>query len=126
MTVPEPLEGRRILVIEDEYLLAEMLCELLGDLGATPVGPIGYQSDALAFVGNAANDFDAVILDINLHGQMSYGIADALVKRRVHFVFATGYGTHAVAEAYQGFPRCEKPFSAKALVAALGAAPASH
>jgi CheY-like chemotaxis protein len=126
MTVLEPLEGRRILVIEDEYLLAEMLCELLGDLGATPVGPIGYQSDALAFIGNDANQFDLAILDINLHGEMSYGVADALVQRNVHFVFATGYGTHAVDKAYQGFPRCEKPFSAKALVAALGAGPASH
>ena len=113
------LDGRRILVIEDDYLVAMTLTDLLEDAGASVLGPIGKVDEALAYIEDHAGTFDAAVLDVNLRGVKSYPIADSLAAREVRFVFATGYGSEALEKAYLGFPRCEKPFDARSLVAAL-------
>ncbi|HTI02481.1 MAG TPA: response regulator [Acidisoma sp.] len=111
--------GRRILVIEDDYLVALMVVDLLEDAGAEVVGPIGWLEEALSFIEDDLNRFDGAVLDVNLHGKKSYPLADALAKRAIHFTFATGYGSGVLDEPYRRYPRCEKPFSQRLLVAAL-------
>lgn len=113
------LEGRRILVIEDDYLVAQVLCDLLEELGAVTVGPIGWASEALAFIESSEANFDSAIIDVNLHGEKSYPVAEALMRRNVRFALATGYGADGLDEAYRSLPRCEKPFDQNALIAAL-------
>jgi DNA-binding LytR/AlgR family response regulator len=113
------LDGRRILVVEDDFLVAHALCALLEAAGATVAGPIGWADEALALVNDSTNVFDSAVLDIDLHGEKSYVIADALAKRNVRFVFATGYGADALDSDYLDYPRCEKPFDARTLFKAL-------
>jgi len=113
------LEGRRILVVEDDYLVAMILVDLLEDAGAVVIGPIGTVEDAIACIEEGSRPFDSAVLDVNLHGRRSYPIADALVARKVGFVFATGYGGGILEEKYQRHPRCEKPFDLAALVSTL-------
>ena len=113
------LQERRILVVEDDYLVAQALCDVLESAGATVVGPIGRADEAAAFVRRHGADFDSALLDINLHGEPSYPVADALAERQVRFVFMTGYGAEAIDEAYRRHPRCEKPIRMQALLDAL-------
>ena len=113
------LKGRRILVVEDDYLVAQVVTDILEDAGAEVVGPVGRVDEALALIADRAHQFDSAVIDVNLHGQTSYPIADALMARKVQFVFATGYGNGAVEAAYSSHPRCQKPFSQRALLAAL-------
>jgi CheY-like chemotaxis protein len=113
------LQGRRILVVEDDYLVAQIIVELLEDAGAEVVGPLGWIDEALAFIESHHSALDGAVLDINLHGHKSYPVANALVANNLTFVFATGYGAGALDADYQRFPRCEKPFNQQALVAAL-------
>jgi CheY-like chemotaxis protein len=113
------LENRRILVVEDDFLVAQSLCAMLEEAGARVLGPIGWADEALAFVEREAGALDAAVLDVDLHGERSYAIADALTRQDVRFVFATGYGAEALDPAYQGYPRCEKPFEPTVLLNAL-------
>jgi DNA-binding response OmpR family regulator len=119
MNSANPLQGKRILVIEDEYLVAQVVIDYLEDAGAEVVGPFGRIDDALAFIDNHHFTLDAAVLDVNLHGQKSYPIADALAANNVMFVFATGYGGETLDSRYLHFRRCEKPFNQQALIAAL-------
>ena len=120
-----PLRGLRLLVVEDDYLVAQVLINFLEDAGAVIVGPIGWVDEALALIAEGTNRFDGAVLDINLHGSKSYPIADALTARSIRFVFATGYGADALDEPYRHCPQREKPFDQTALVAAFGQLPAS-
>jgi CheY-like chemotaxis protein len=113
------LVGRRILVIEDDYLVAQILTALLEDAGAVVLGPIGWRDEALSFIERDSSTFDSALLDINLHGQTSYPIADALTALGIRFAFTTGYDMSAIDEAYRDYPRCAKPFQEDKLLAAL-------
>jgi CheY-like chemotaxis protein len=113
------LHGRRILVIEDDYLVAIVLGDLLEEAGAQVIGPIGEIDEAVTFIKDNSTAFDSAVLDVNLHGRKSYPIADALVAQHICFVFTTGYGAEALDEAYRCYPRCEKPINEEKLIAAL-------
>lgn len=113
------LEGRRILIVEDDYLVGETLSEFLSSAGATVTGVIGWVEEAVAFASNPLHAFDTAILDLNLHGTYSYPVADILIARDIGFVFATGYGPGTVSPPYDRYPRCTKPFSRAALIDAL-------
>jgi DNA-binding response OmpR family regulator len=113
------LQGRRILVIEDDFLIAQAICSLIEDAGATVVGPIGWVDQALTYVASHKDHFDGAVLDVNLHGEKSYPIADWLAEHHVRFVFTTGYGLDALDPAYAGYPWCEKPFDPRMLFEAL-------
>lgn len=115
----QSLEGRRVFVVEDDYLVAEVLCGLLEEAGAVIVGPIGQVDAALAFIEQSSDSCDCAILDVDLHGQKSYAIADALLSRNIRFAFATGYGSGALDSAYRRYPRCQKPFELRTLIAVL-------
>ena len=112
------LAGRKILVVEDDYLVALALADMLQSAGADVVGPMSEVQAALSFV-QEGNPVDAAVLDVDLHGEKSYPVAQALVARQIRFVFATGYGEEAVDQAYRAYPRVQKPFDEHALVKVL-------
>ena len=119
---PSPrLQNRRVLVVEDDFLIGDALTEVLESQGAVVIGPIGWTVEALAVVQERAPRFDIAVLDVDLHGERSYPIADALVSRGIPFVFTTGYNADAVEPAYRAHRRYEKPLSGMALVAGLAA-----
>lgn len=112
------LKGRRILVVEDEYIIAADLTQSLEDFGVSVIGPAGSVRDALALVsGNPA--IDAAVLDINLSAEKIYPVAAALRERRVPFVFATGYDRWVIPDEYADIPRLEKPVDIGVLARAL-------
>src|ERR1700709_523125 len=81
---------RRILIIEDEVLVAMYLEELLTEMGHQVAGPAARINDALELAREAA--FDFAVLDVNLAGVPSFPVADVLRQRGIPFVFVTGYG----------------------------------
>jgi CheY-like chemotaxis protein len=103
----------RILVVEDEYLLAEALADALTALGAQVVGPVAGLAEALDLAADAA--IDGAVLDINLRGEMVFPLADALAARGVPYLFATGYGHETIPQRYQDVPTLSKPVDAQAL-----------
>jgi CheY-like chemotaxis protein len=114
------LAGWNILLIEDDYLVGLTILELLQEEGATVLGPVGSVDQALLFIAEQAGKVDRVVLDLNLHGEKSYPVADALARSKIPFVFTTGYDVDALEVAYRGYPRCLKPITSAALIAALG------
>jgi CheY-like chemotaxis protein len=84
-----PLNGKTILIVEDEPIVAMMVEDMLCDLGAMPVGPASSLEGALELARDGA--FDAAILDLNLNGERTGAVAELLRGRGVPFVFATGY-----------------------------------
>jgi CheY-like chemotaxis protein len=115
---PAPLKGRRILVIEDEYYLAEDLAQELKSLGAQIVGPVGRMEEAASIVDNGT-PIDGAILDINLHSEMIFPLARTLRLRRVPFVFATGYGATTIAPEFKDVLLWEKPIDVPAMARGL-------
>lgn len=115
----QTLIGVRVLVVEDDYLLAAVLSDMLESIGAKVVRSVGWLEEALAFVSDNSGDFDLVTLDIDLHGAKSYPIADKLAEIGRKFLFVTGHSAAAIAPAYRAHPRCEKPCNTKKLKAAL-------
>jgi CheY-like chemotaxis protein len=101
--------GRRILVIEDEILIGMLLEDMLADLGYGVAGVVPQLSEALAAARRET--FDLAILDVHLHGESVFPVADVLAERGVPFVFATGYGERGLPEAYRGRPVLQKPFA---------------
>lgn len=108
MIAPSPLAGRRILVVEDEPLLAMMIEDLLSEIGCIVVGPASHLAAAQAIAGEA--ELDGALLDVNLGAEQVYPVADCLRRRGVPFVFVTGYGRHGLDTAYALHPTIQKPF----------------
>ena len=96
------LEGIRVLVVEDEFLVATLIEDMLVAAGCVVAGPIPRLSKALDAVGSGT--FDAAVLDVNLGGDRVYPVADALSRRNVPFVFVTGYGTGVLPREYAARP----------------------
>ena len=109
-----PFSGRNVLLVEDELIVAWLLEDMLADLGCAVVGPAASVNQALAMID--AEAIDVAVLDVNLNGQMSYPIADALAARGVPFVFSTGYDKDRLLDGYQTFPVLQKPFHRSELV----------
>jgi len=117
----EPLQGRRVLVVEDEMMIAMLVEDMLDELGCVVVGPAHALEPALA-LASSATEIDAALLDINLGGQPVFAIADALRARGVPMIFSTGYGESGLREADRGSQVLQKPFRAHDLAAALAKA----
>jgi CheY-like chemotaxis protein len=98
----------RVLVVDDEPLIAMMIAGWLEELGHQPVGPAGTVSHALAHVGEGG--IDAVILDLSLGDESSYSVAEALAGQGIPFAFATGHGSSTIEAAWAGRPLLPKPF----------------
>jgi CheY-like chemotaxis protein len=105
----QTLTGRRVLVVEDEYLLADDLTQSLIEAGADVLGPAPSIEEATALIAAEAH-IDAAVLDVNLRGEMVFPVADALRARGIPFAFATGYDQGALPDRFSDAPRVEKPF----------------
>jgi len=112
------LQGRRVLVAEDEYMIAEEIALVLGDAGADVLGPVPSVGDAVRLIA-AENPIDCALLDVNLGKEAIWPVVDALLARGVPLVLATGYDASAIPPTYLHLPRCEKPASGKDLARAL-------
>ena len=104
---PAPQPARRVMVVEDEALVALVLADQLTDIGLSVAGP--YSSVAEAKAAVVAQEFDAAILDINLRGELVYPVAEALSSRGIPFVFVTGYGRDSIDRQFAHVPVFEKP-----------------
>ena len=111
------LDGLRVLVVEDEPLVAMDIAAVLRRAGAAVLGPAHRLDAALALA--AEEVLDGALLDINLHGQHVFPVADALAAREVPFVFTTGYDRVAIPESYADVPLCSKPTDALRLAQSL-------
>ena len=109
-----PLAGRRILVIEDEYFLADDIARALRDLGARIVGPVGEFDDAASLV-DADVAIDAAVVDINLRSDMVFPLARTLRARKVPFVFTTGYDRKSIDAEFGDIRLWEKPLDIPAM-----------
>lgn len=107
----------RILIVEDEYFLAEDLAAALRREGAEVVGPVGSLREAREIVERER--FDCAILDMNLRGDMAFPIADRLEQAGIPFLIATGYNSSSLPERFAGVPRVEKPFNPAEVTAAI-------
>ena len=111
------LKGVRVLVVEDEYLVAILIEEILKSAGCIVAGPIPRLPEAL----DAAHheNCDAAVLDVNLAGERIDPVADALCERNVPFLFVTGYGASALSGEYTERPHIYKPFRGADLLCAV-------
>jgi PAS domain S-box-containing protein len=105
--------GNRILLVEDESLVAMMIGEALRELGYSVVGPCATAADAAAAIDST--DVNAAILDVNLDGELVYPVAELLATREIPFAFITGYGEESLSPRYANVPVLQKPIDRKAL-----------
>lgn len=113
------LRGRRLLIVEDEYLIAINLAHALSESGAEIAGLVGSVKDARELIEAERDRLDGAVLDVNLGNDRVYPVADMLLAQGVPFVFATGYDLWAIPPAYAQIPRCEKPIRVSALMRLL-------
>ena len=114
---PQMLTGKRVLIVEDELLVALMIEDFLLEFGCTTIGPFGTLAKAL----DAARTemLDLAVLDVNLNGEMVYPVADALAERRIPFLFVSGYGDEAILPDHTDWKVCAKPFKGTDFAAML-------
>lgn len=112
------LRNCRILVVEDEYHIAEEVSEALAEEGAEVLGPVATVPDALA-IAEGEERINAALLDVNLGGGMIWPVVDLLVGRNVPVVLTTGYDAGSLPERYAHLPRCEKPVALREITSAL-------
>lgn len=105
-----PLRGLRVLVVEDETLVAMLLEDMLSDLGCELAGSISRVPQAVEFARDPEQRFDVAILDVNVAGESISPVAQALADRDAPMIFATGYGASGVPEGFRGRPVLQKPF----------------
>jgi CheY-like chemotaxis protein len=112
------LAGQRVLVVEDEYFLADDLVQSLTRLGAAVLGPVSSAAAALSLLDSGGPDL--AIVDINLKGDISFAIADAMAARNLPFIFATGYDEAAIPGRFSDRPRWQKPYDVMQMMDSLG------
>jgi DNA-binding response OmpR family regulator len=110
------LSGCRVLVVEDEYLIADDITRALVGAGAEVLGPVASAADAAKIIAEDGR-IDAAILDINLRDGAVFPTADTLAERHIPFAFATGYEEWSLPERFHGRPIVEKPFKAASITA---------
>ena len=103
-----PLDGRKILVVEDEYLIADDLATLLGEARAEVIGPAASLPKAIRLAADTER-IDAAVLDISLRGVNVFPLVDELSGRGIPVLFLTGFGENHIPDEYREITRCEKP-----------------
>ena len=115
------LTGKRVLVVEDEALIAMLAEELLGEIGCIVHAVAPTIPKALALV--EAGGFDLALLDVNVARERVFPVAEALAARGIPFAFASGYGEQGIADSFKSRPLVGKPYDGvqleRALIAAL-------
>ena len=114
------LDGLRVLIVEDEFLLAMSLEDDLVAAGCAPIGPFANLADAIE--ATRREEFDLAILDVNLNGEAIYPLAEELLSRRKPFVLLTGYGAESLPERFRRLPRLPKPYDLANLIKEMGRA----
>jgi CheY-like chemotaxis protein len=109
--------GKRILVVDDEPLIAMDIVASLMDEGCAVVGPAATLAKALALIDST--EIDAALLDANLAGDPVDALAAALVRRKIPFAFVSGYGREGLPEAYRQATLIKKPFQRQRLIDAV-------
>lgn len=104
------LAGAFVLLVEDEYLVALDLQIEIERSGATVIGPVGRVSEALDLAGRTT-PLDAAVLDVNLHGETVFPVADVLAERGIPYVFATGQDRESIPERHRVALRLSKPIA---------------
>ena len=110
--------GRRVLIVEDESLVAMLLETILEDMGCVPVGPASTVDEGMRMATDGAH-VDAALLDVNVAGRQVFHVAEALKARGVPFIFSTGYGESGLPDEWRGQPTLQKPFTEAAVRDAL-------
>ena len=111
------LIGKRILVVEDEFLVAMLIEDALTDAGCIVVGPFSRVPEARVAAEQHAVDF--ALLDVNVAGEKVFPVAEALEARGIPFLFLTGYGAVALPKDRPDWEACAKPFDPGNLIARL-------
>ncbi len=114
--------SKRILIVEDEIVVALFLEDLLGEFGYAVAGVVSHLDQALA----RDRDYDLAVLDVHLNGKPVFDFADRLADEGVPFVFATGYGERGIPERFSGRPVLQKPYAPDELRRALEQAAAAE
>ncbi len=109
-----PLAGCRVLVVEDEYFLADDIVRALQSLGARVLGPCGELEDATQVLDDDGA-IDAAVVDINLRSEMVFPLARILKQRKIPFVFTTGYDRAAIGAEFHDIRLWEKPLDLAAM-----------
>jgi len=109
------LSGRRVLVVEDEMLVLIMIEDMLADLGCKSVTSAATVDKALALINEQV--FDVAMLDMNLNGNDSYVVAEALAARGIPFFYSTGNTSRSLRDGFSDRPVLRKPFKYEELVA---------
>lgn len=117
---PRHRSRKSVLVVEDEAMVSLMLVDMLNEMGCTIAGTATSLDQALSMARTLAIDF--AVLDLNLDGQLAFPVADALAKRRVPVIFATGYGVSALPKRFETTPALHKPFQFRDLEKAVSKA----
>jgi len=106
-------DGLRVLLVEDENLVALLLEDMLAELGHSVVGPVARLKKAVEMAQSEA--IDLAILDVNINGEEAYPIAEVLEARGIPFIFSTGYGKSSLPARYRDRPTLAKPFQQRTL-----------
>jgi CheY-like chemotaxis protein len=109
--------GRRILIVEDEYFLADETRRQLQNLGAAVIGPTGRVDEALALI--AHETIDAAILDVQFAGEYVFPVAEKLEELKIPYVFASAYNPAIIPARFKGFILSEKPIDLDHIARAL-------
>jgi CheY-like chemotaxis protein len=107
--------GARVLIVEDEIVVALFLEDLLAEFGYEVAGIVSHLDDAMG----RPNDYDIAVLDVHLNGRNVFDFADRLAARGTPFVFATGYGARGIPDRHCARPVLQKPFRPDELKRAL-------
>ena len=102
------VEGQRVLIVEDDYFLSEEMAMMFTAMGAKVVGPVGSLKDA-AYLVAEGRGIDGAVLDINLHGEHVFQVADMLTNQSIPFVFVTGYDRSVLPTRHSDARFCTKP-----------------
>jgi CheY-like chemotaxis protein len=120
------LSGLRLLVVEDEAMIAMMLEDMLDTFGCVVVDVAGTLARGMDLAANEALTLDGAILDVNLGGEAVYPVAERLSARGVPFIFCTGYGMAGLADHFAHVPTLAKPYMRDELEAALKSVMTPH
>jgi CheY-like chemotaxis protein len=121
----QPLDRCRVLVVEDEAMIAMDLHGILRRAGCEVIGPVG-RVEAATLRADDEPPPDIALLDINVGGESVFVVADALAARRIPFVFVTGYGKDVLPERFRERPMTTKPYSTGHLLTMLAEAVGRH
>ncbi len=113
----DDMSGLRILIVEDEYFIADDMAAQLRQRGAEVLGPVGTVEEESRIV--SGGERDCAILDMNLRGDMAYPVADRLAEAGIPFVIATGYNSASLPDRFSDVPRVEKPVDPKLVLAVV-------